>query len=549
VAFRSTSATPASAPQRNWVLCDGSIELSGGATIAVSSQNSYLYMRNVYVKATTIARNVSSSTTLAGDAANWKRVREYAFAPNGVIVDGSTPTGNGVSNLGLEDAPSGPPDGLAAIHGWDPAEVPSYHGAIENGGVIDIRDHGAVQADTDAVSGTDCSTAINAAFAAGVSANKPVFIPRGFWYVRGTLTIPLGCKVIGSSISNSVIHSSRHWAPVSATDLVRTEDGDGDVFMSDFCINGHEPAANQNLTSHRFIRVLHIRCSNVLARNVHTNRREWFRTLQLLEPGIKFSGNAGGRVFNSGLFFHGDTDSVDASHRTMLIDGTTNPLALYNPDWEGTNNTSGPQGEIVDSENVTFYGLKHEPGVTLLQITDSDNICILGGSGNYTLSSGAFYDITNTPNMVVAVIARQGADMAVPFVREDGVTRTPGAAKIAGLVKRGDPIPFGELIGAAATTPQTLTTGTTASVSAGNILLYTAVGMRNPTDSDISDLAWALPVENAFLINGGSAGRSLGTGFGQDQTGGTYASTAGWENSNGDAPAIAAILAFTVTDA
>lgn len=553
-AFRAGAATSGSHPQRNWVLCDGSIELSGGATIAVDSISNYLYMRNVYVKAATISRQTSSGVTLAGNAAQWLRVREYAFAPNGVTVNGVATAVNGTSNLGLEQV-AGPPAGLGAIHGWSSTDFPVWPGAQ----VIDIREHGAVQADTDAVNGVDNTAALEAAFAAGVAQGRPVFVPRGFWYIRQTLDIPLGAVIIGASLTNSVIMASRHWAPGAPIDMVRTADGVGTVKCSDVCFNGHEATAVQNTLPHRFVTLFNGRASNMYLRDTHVNRREWWNGIVNQQPACKFTGNAGGRMWNLGLDIfvaNAAPGGIEAPYRTVQISGTSRPLAIYNPDVEGTNNPAGPQFEIINCSNVTLYGLKHEAGIELLDIVNSNNICILGGSGNYTLSQGAMYDTSGTTNFVLTVLARQGVDLTVPFMREDGVQRVPGPAKILGMVKRGNPVPYGELVGVGGpvvtTSQQQLSTGATGSIGAGDHLLITVAGMRNATASDISDLDWTAPLESSAFVNGGGDLSTIGIAFGQDSITGTKSSTATWLNSGTGSPApaagaIAAILVFTVT--
>ena len=137
--------------------------------------------------------------------------------------------------------------------------------------------------------------------------------------------------------------------------------------------------------------------------------------------------------------------------------------------------------------------------------------------------------------------------MVVPFLREDGTTRTSGTSKAVGMIKRGNPVPYGEFVGATATTPQSSATGTTSSIGAGNHLIITAAGMRNAAASDITNLTWVNPVGNTVFVNGTGDGRSLGMGFGQDTATGTKSNTASWANSGTTCPAISSILVFTVT--
>jgi hypothetical protein len=96
---------------------------------------------------------------------------------------------------------------------------------------------------------------------------------------------------------------------------------------------------------------------------------------------------------------------------------------------------------------VTWYGFKFEHRDELLHIVDSDNIAILGGSGNYHLVDGgddSIFEVNNSSNVVIAIQARQGYAGEYGFVREDGAVRVPGSLKLVSLYKLGDPVPFGE---------------------------------------------------------------------------------------------------------
>lgn len=550
-AVRINSATIFGQPSRNLVLVDGSLDLSGGATVAVSCNNSHVYLRNVWARAATIVRQSSTNTTLAGVAGQWVRVREYAYsasqASSPIWVDGQNLGGANVAYNGGVEAAGDPPASWQAIHGWDATTFPTYWNSTPN--LVDVRSHGAVAADADDPAGTDNAAALNAAFAAAVAAGRPALLPRGFFYCRGPVTFPAGLVLLGTSFTNCVINASRHWQPGALTDLVRTADAVGNLTISDVCINGHEGSATQGIEAHKFITLFHCRTSNLLARDLHVNRREWFSggNAHFQAPAVKFTGNAGGRFYNLGaFFFHGSTASMHADYRHVLISGTSKPLAIYQPDCEGAG--SNPQCEILNAQNITFYGFKHEPGIGLINIVGSDNIAILGGSGNYSIGSDAMYDVNTSDNVVVAVIARQLASNTAPVLREDGTIRVAADRTMISLFKKGEVIPYGELVQAPATTPQVLGTGLTLALAPGNLLLIAVLGARNATGSDASELGWTAPVANSFFLNAGGDGRSVGTGFGQVATGGTKEATATWRNSGAAAPAIAGLLAFQVQD-
>ena len=129
------------------------------------------------------------------------------------------------------------------------------------------------------------------------------------------------------------------------------------------------------------------------------------------QPVVRFSGNAGGRIFNLGLdHAHGAADVMAARHRVLLIDGTRQPLHIYQPDVENTE--SSPQSEIRSSHNVHFYAFKYEGNEELLHILNSQSIYILGGSGNYDLRQGGrtMIDVVDSSEVTIANLARQGED-------------------------------------------------------------------------------------------------------------------------------------------
>jgi hypothetical protein len=231
---------------------------------------------------------------------------------------------------------------------------------------------------------------------------------------------------------------------------VRTEDtATGSLTISDLCVNGHDGSVAQGLTSHRFMTMFHWRC-HMLGRDLHVNRREWGGSgSHFHAPPWKASGNAAGRVYIiPAFYFHAAAASMNAEYRHVLFTGTSRPLAVYQPDCEGAH--SPVQAEIVNCQNVTWYSFKHEPGTELIDIRNCNNVCILGGSGNYQLGTGAVYDVINTTNFVVAMTSKQGdpaaAGNTAPFLREDGVVRFANDRRHITMIKRGDPTPYGELI-------------------------------------------------------------------------------------------------------
>jgi hypothetical protein len=100
---------------------------------------------------------------------------------------------------------------------------------------------------------------------------------------------------------------------------------------------------------------------------------------------------------------------------------------------------------IKNSRNVTWYGFKYENTAgdhELLHIIGSDNIAVLGGSGNYT-SGKNFVTVNTSTNVTVVLLCRQGT-VTGQNITEDGVQRV-GATKKITTYKKGDAKLFGEI--------------------------------------------------------------------------------------------------------
>jgi hypothetical protein len=270
---------------------------------------------------------------------------------------------------------------------------------------------------------------------------KPVFIPRGRFNVRQTIEVPAGASIIGASYTNSIIYADERWKPTTPTALMRTADAVGNIFLMDFAVNGHEPAPKNGQTANN-MHIFHGRTSNMLLRDVQPNRREWWKGQQNKQTVALFSGSAGGRIYNLAFDFHEGGVAI-GEHHMFRIEGTTNPLAIYQPNTEGAMND--PQVMIRNAKNITWYGFKYENTSgdhELLHIIGSDNIGILGGSGNYA-SGKPFVTINNSNNVTVTSLARQGA-VTGSNVIEDGAQRV-GATKKITTYKKGDAKLFGEI--------------------------------------------------------------------------------------------------------
>ena len=121
-----------------------------------------------------------------------------------------------------------------------------------------------------------------------------------------------------------------------------------------------------------------------------------------------FSGNAGGRIYNLAFDFH---EERHAARRASHVPHRRHHQSARDLSAEHRRGAcNDPQVMIKNAKNVTWYGFKYENTSgdhELLHIIGSDNIGILGGSGNYT-SGKPFVAVNGSTNVTVTALARQG---------------------------------------------------------------------------------------------------------------------------------------------
>jgi hypothetical protein len=424
---RITAPDHVTQPRRNLVMADGHFRL---AVPAISGTGNAMYLRNVYAMAPTIVANAGKGG-LAGKSTTWTRVTEFATTDSvPIVVDGrsfATQFSGGVTSV------TAPPANLLGLHAWSPARVPSWF----NTATLDSRGYGATPDRHD----DDDAPAINRALRDSAMRGLPVFVPRGRFNVRQPVEVPAKAAMIGSSYTNSIIYADETWRPTEQTALLRTADAVGNVFLMDFAVNGHEPAPQNGQTANN-MNLFHGRTSNLLLRDVQINRREWWQGEAFGQTVGLFTGRAGGRIYHL-PFDYRENDVAAREHRMIRIEGTNHPLAIYQPNAEGT--AYDPQVLIRGAANVTWYGFKFENGLTdreLMHITDSRNIGILGGAGNYA-GAKTFMSVDRSRDVRVTLLARQGT-VTGDSIREDGVTRMGPGNKIT-TYKKGRAVLFGEL--------------------------------------------------------------------------------------------------------
>jgi hypothetical protein len=398
-AIQITGGSSATNTQRALCLTNGSIEIisSSFLTAIDNTISNSIAINNLYVKAAGIVK--SGSSTLNGDGSKWLKMDTYTFTGTAdagtVYKDFSTqktaPSAAYQYNSPLIDAASGPPADFVNKHTWNVSIMPSW----EDADLLDISKAPYNATPENINTNDDDTDKIQLAINDAVSSGKTVFIPRGHFHIRKTLNFPSGLKIIGASKSISVIQ------PVTSPDfnpVIQTENNaGGSLIMSDF-----------GILTIPYHTMLNIQTNNTILRDILTEidaKSKNCYNLQWNCPYIKFterpyylfSGNAGGKIFGLSadqlVVPMGNPSSQQLLNFNLLKVTSNQPLEFHQLSIEHLDNS--PQVQINGAENVSIFGFKYEGHHELLNVLNSNNVFVIGGSGNYSLT-----DLSNSRGLV-----------------------------------------------------------------------------------------------------------------------------------------------------
>lgn len=404
-----------------------------GKTTAIEAGSS-LYMSNVYIRGTETLVRQPKRPALRAESRGWIHVKEYAGGvaeryrarnyenrtftfPAPIFANGKS-----LDVPYLADAAAGdpPPKNLQSRHVWG-EQFPSW----ESHGAVNVKDkpYGAV-GDGE----TDDADAIQRA----IDEHEIVFLPKGHYAFSKTIRLRPNTKLIGA-------HRCFTW-------LVPVDRSGGDF---------HDPAhpqpvvqtANDPLaeTVLVFVGIRTLQDSSAAyCLRWQAGRRSIFRDTnivfsyraapqgpaRLLDPGeamrlynhpvVRIEGHGGGRWYN----FHQESSRGHGpDYRHLLIDGTTEPLHLYQCNPEHAR--SDANMEIRRAKYVSVYGVKGEYNQPIIWIRDCDHIRILGYGGNAAAhEGGALMVVERTPNFLLANLVdspRMPQGIPNTFFAGDGV--------------------------------------------------------------------------------------------------------------------------------
>lgn len=441
-------------------LIDGKISFdsTNGSPAVDNPATEEVFMAGVYVKNASGIVKSGNNAAVPGRA-GWKKVSEYGVsdaAANGWnLINGSKVKSQVISVADCNE--SDVPTDLRARHSWDPQDFPTpddiydrIHTDNDPSCAI-ITEHGAVKDDS-AVSnsdseGTDNRAAIQILIDAG---KKFILVPQGKFLIgknpNGNYGLMLrdNTTLLGVAHNWSEIRSIESWNPTSESAVITTVDNATAAPKMAFLkisfqtndnreektykyswFNGHHWKAGKNSITRQ------ITLSAVGIYGSTSNN--WYRTQARADN--FFSGNAGGKHY--GLGGSGAPIGVDEGvqsgenqvgvglFRRFRITNTTQPLLLYNPNYEDGHDD--PQSLVSGSSNVVVYGTKAEndKGFKFLNSTNC-GLFIYGGKTDLKFE--------NCSNMLAAIVT--------PKNKTHGTLIEVGATSLArgdtlGIFKRG----------------------------------------------------------------------------------------------------------------
>jgi len=428
----------------NIALIDGKIELIDGDEndAIIENTDRMVYLKNVYVKnaGKIVTSTFDNSSLTVDNHAVWNKVEEYAyskdnFPDNSKIIYGEYKNEPYVS---LVNGSEKPPSDLISRHMWDKS-----YWSFEEEGVINVEDFGAKG---DGV--TDDTQAIRNAIAAG----DKVFIPRGNYKVSGTIKLNEHTKLFGIARHLTSLEPLG-WSAEENTPIIESADSkDSTNVLANMKIELYR-------TRDKIYAIKWMAGRNSIVNSVWIC---WDFDPNSTSPNVLqrviITGNGGGRWYNHTSEIGWNTNPE--GHRSVLIDGTTEPLTFYM--FHNQHIKSDSISEVKNASNVTFYGVKTETQTTgdphnknnpnspwplSLKISNSSNIQIFGYSGlGQAKEDRGLFEIFDSVNVTVANMARWGPtqyeldEWYYIKVSKNGVTKGIHANTPVNLMKIGEEI-------------------------------------------------------------------------------------------------------------
>lgn len=464
--FKIVTAGPTAVEVRNngqigtaLTLVDGTIDVTqpGDAAAIQNTRQSTVSLVNVYIKT---PKNIidSGSAGVVNGGSDWTRVEQYHVAASanksaGIVIDGQ-PQQSSVFTRGISRNLSQNlvPTTLGLDHSWCRQQRSKDHllGLALAGGqgvcyALDPNDAYDIRRD----SGYDNHDQLQAMI--DDPACRTVFMPKGNYFIGDTLVLGENTELTGLANNQTHLHptsdfqrnSAVEWRPTKETPFITTvNSATATTWLSDVRISiATKPEENDWFTA------LHWKAGrNSVIKTISTKPGFSVNFGTNPKSDVRYSGNGGGKWFGAESSAVVERNA-SLGKRRLVIDGTSQPLALYNLNIEdgfacdpGGKNSPGNgcpdtawAGEIINAKNISVYGSKYEQTNTL-RVKNSDNISYFGGSRGIT----HLYE--NVTRLLIASVKFDDGDKgAFPMIREvyNGQETVVKADTNLGLLARG----------------------------------------------------------------------------------------------------------------
>jgi hypothetical protein len=444
----------------------GSYSLNDGVISFQSSNNQpainnpdghQIAVVNVFVnKAATLVR--TEDTSYPGNSSGWSHITTFAnsMAQEGYkLIEGKSTTGDYApeGSFRLSNVSTPNPNALKLTHGLELGRLPSPDVLIEQSkisgsGVVNAVSAGVAKVTSLTESSPDAASKLNQLFAD--SKIKYVFLPKGIYPLKSTITLGKNTHLVGISNLFSELETHPAWQPGKRVDMIATVNDASATTLLAHLLFRYDTAKGNN-----FFDGVHWRAGkqSVMYDIMKRGKGSSTNCYSLNDGGYgnerndyRFSGNGGGRVWGLSTGANG-CSKVSEKYRGLLVDNTTQPLTIYgfNPEdghGEAISEREGFMAEIRNAKNVTIRSHKSEDANSLL-IRNSENIFILnpGGSIDWALRDNRNIIVANAAAKFSLWKDSTGAHTNVKQILEEEIngtiTQRYNSKQAVSIIKRG----------------------------------------------------------------------------------------------------------------
>lgn len=387
-----------SVSRANLNLIDGKINFPAVNGTAIFNKNADVMMKNVFVKAGTIIESGTvngASEILACDVSKWYRIPQYNFvngSDNSHINMDGTDMNPLDHDLVMHDSLvwSYPNDDLVRKH------ICQYFPTHEESVVNVCTDYSVTRDDDTDDDAIGIQQAVDdTTNPAHANYGKTVFIPRGMFHTSQPIVLKAGVKFVGAGNHISVIHANRTWKPATETQIIQTVSATAGkpIYLGHVALIRTSPKGPEQ-EGCQYVGLLKVDYYKTFIKDIQAGSLgysdKWFDTVYAWASYAQLGPNAGGKWYNcvliTGFPSAADLDSPINPQMANLKVSSTHDFVFYNTSVEHAGDAGLGDRYIDSAQNLYMIGMKHESR-SVIDIIDSSNILITGGSGNLTVSA------------------------------------------------------------------------------------------------------------------------------------------------------------------